>query len=153
MTDVVTADRPKRGSKGNGAAHGPVLVSGVKLALHLGCIRQNIDQLTRQGVIERRASDGLFDQDQCRLRYITHLRSERRSQRSAADTEFTTAKAELLRIRIAEKKRELVRQDEVDALIDSLMACCSRRCRACPRSARRVVIWSPGARSNRWCSR
>jgi len=75
MTEVLTAtdDRPKRR---NGPAH--VLVSGNKLAGHFGCSRQNVDQLTAQGVIERRASDGLFDQDQSRLKYLTHLRSEQR---------------------------------------------------------------------------
>jgi len=58
MTEVLTAtdDRPKRR---NGPAH--VLVSGNKLAGHFGCSRQNVDQLTAQGVIERRA-DGLFGQ-------------------------------------------------------------------------------------------
>jgi hypothetical protein len=73
-----------------------------------------------QGVIERR-SDGLFDQDQSRLKYFDHLRSEhRRSPRAAADAEFAKAKTELLQIRIEEKKRTLVRQDEVNELIDGL---------------------------------
>ena len=108
MRHELTADRPKRG---NGRArratagdkpNAPVLVSGVKLALHLGCIRQNIDQMVRNGVIELPASDGLFDQDQCRLKYITHLRSERRSPlRSAADAEHAKAKTQLLQMRIA----------------------------------------------------
>jgi hypothetical protein len=44
-----------------------------------------------------------------RLRYIRHLRSEhRRSPRSEADAEHASAKAALLRLRIAEKKRELI---------------------------------------------
>ena len=48
-------------------------------------------------MIERRA-DGRFDQDQCRAKYIAHLRAERqRSPRSAADAEFTSAKSELIR--------------------------------------------------------
>jgi hypothetical protein len=120
MTDVATTpDRPKP-KRSNGAAHGPVLVSGVKLATHFGCVRQHVDQLAQQGVIERR-SDGLFDQDASRLRYLDHLRAEhKRSPRSAADAEHALAKAEFLRIRIAQKRRELVRRADVDELIDQL---------------------------------
>lgn len=121
MTQVMAQERaaPKRR---NGADHAAVLVSGYKLARHFGVTRQAVDQLATQGVIERRATDALFDQDQCRLRYFAHLRSEhRRSPRAAADAEHTAAKAELLRIRIAEKQRQLVRQDDVDAMIDSLI--------------------------------
>jgi hypothetical protein len=119
LTTTTTTDRPKP-KRSNGAAHGPVLVSGNKLAVHFGVVRQRIDQLTAQGVIERR-SDGLFDQDQSRLKYFDHLRSEhRRSPRAAADAEFAKAKTELLQIRIEEKKRTLVRQDEVNELIDGL---------------------------------
>lgn len=53
MTEVAAEmpDRP-RPKRANGAAHDPVLVSGNKLALHFGCVRQHIDQLTQQGVIE-----------------------------------------------------------------------------------------------------
>ena len=60
---------------------------------HWRCISvasgQYVAKLVEQGVIERRA-DGRFDQDQCRAKYIAHLRAERqRSPRSAADAEFT----------------------------------------------------------------
>jgi len=69
-------------------------------------------------VIERRA-DGLFDHS--RLKYLAHLRAEhRRSPRAAADAELASAKAALLRIRIEEKQRTLVRQTEVDELIDQI---------------------------------
>jgi hypothetical protein len=119
MTDATAATHgPRRAS--NGAAHSPVLVSGVKLAMHFGVVRQHIDQLAQQGVIDRR-SDGLFDQDVSRLKYLTHLRAEhKRSPRSEADAEHALAKAALLRIRIEEKKRELVRRADVDALIDGI---------------------------------
>ena len=121
MTEVATTSsaRRKRGSKDNGAAHAP-LVSGYKLAAHFGVVRQHIDHLLAQGVIEKR-SDGLFDQDQCRLRYITHLRSEhQRSPRSAADAEHSKAKTQLLQIRIEEKQRTLVRRDVHEAQIDQM---------------------------------
>jgi hypothetical protein len=118
MAELVTQDRGKRR---NGAAHAAVLVSGYELARHFGCSRQNVELLAEQGVIERRASDGKFDQDVCRLKYLQHLRSERqRSPRAAADAEYVAAKAALLRIRIEEKQRTLVRADEVDELVDGL---------------------------------
>jgi predicted ArsR family transcriptional regulator len=109
MTDATMTppDRSKR-KLGNGASRSaPVLVSGNKLAVHFGVVRQRIDQLTAQGVIERR-SDGLFDQDQSRLKYFDHLRLEhRRSPRAAADAELATAKAALLRIRIEGEAADL----------------------------------------------
>jgi hypothetical protein len=122
MTELATTSnaRRKRGSNGNGAAHAPVLVSGYKLAAHFGVVRQHIDHLMAQGVIERR-SEGLFDQDQCRLRYIAHLRDERRrSPRSAADAKHAEAKTALLQIRIEEKQRTLVRRDAHEAMIDQM---------------------------------
>jgi hypothetical protein len=120
MADVATTqDRPKS-KRSNGAANAPVLVSGVKLATHFGCVRQHIDQLTQQGVIERRP-DGLFDQDQSRLRYLNHLRAEhKRSARSEVDAAHVAVKTELLQVRLMEKRRELVRQTDVDALIDQI---------------------------------
>jgi hypothetical protein len=70
-------------------------------------------------VIERSAQ-GLFDQDQSRLRYLTHLRSEhRRSPRTAADAEHTRDKTEMLQLKLAEKRRDLVRQTDVDEMVDS----------------------------------
>jgi hypothetical protein len=109
-------DRPKR----NGAEPGPVLIGGNKLATHFGISRQHVERLTGEGVIERRA-DGLFDQDVSRLKYMTHLRSEhRKSPRAAADAEQASAKAALLRIRIEEKQRKLVRRKDVNELIDAM---------------------------------
>jgi hypothetical protein len=87
---ATTNDRPKRSS---GGAHNAVLVSGNMLAVHFGCTRQHVDQLTAQGVIER--SDGKFDQDQSRLKYLAHLRSpERRSARSEAAAKHAEAKTQ-----------------------------------------------------------
>jgi DNA-binding MarR family transcriptional regulator len=116
MTDATAT--PARSKRNNGEADRPVLVSGPKLALHFGCVRQHIDQLVQQGVIERR--DGLFDQDVSRLKYLNHLRTDRRSPRSAADAAHTEAKATLLQIRIEEKRRTLVRRDAHEALIDQI---------------------------------
>jgi hypothetical protein len=123
MTDTATSSERPRAKRGNGRkrdkALGPVLVSGNRLAVHFGCVRQHIDQLAAQGVIERSAQ-GLFDQDQSRLRYLTHLRSEhRRSPRTAADAEHTRDKTEMLQLKLAEKRRDLVRQTDVDEMVDS----------------------------------
>ena len=137
-------DRPKRR---NGAARDPVLVSASALAVHLGCTRQYIAKLTAEGVIEKRG-DG-YDQDQCRLRYLAHLRSEnRRSPRAAADAEHASAKAALLRIRIEEKQRKLVRRDDVNALIDAMAGIMLTHLSGM--AARCSRDWWSGATSTRW---
>jgi hypothetical protein len=82
--------RAKRANCKQDMKLGPALVSGNRLALHFGVVRQHVDQLAAQGVIERRP-DGLFDQDQSRLKYFTYLRSDhRRSPRAAADAAPTS---------------------------------------------------------------
>jgi hypothetical protein len=49
------------------------------------------------------------------------LRRERQqSPRSEADAAHARAKTEMLQLRLMEKRRELVRQDDVNALIDDL---------------------------------
>jgi len=56
------------------------------------------------------------------LEYIAHLRAEhKRSPRSAADVEFTSAKAELIRLRILEKKKVLIVAEEAYAQMDQLV--------------------------------
>ena len=56
-----------------------------------------------------------------RVAYLRYLRRERRqSPRAAADAEHVLAKVALLRIRIEEKQRKLVRQDDVNELIDQI---------------------------------
>jgi len=71
-------------------------------------------------VIER-LPDGHFDQDACRLRYLSWLRDpERRSARSEADARFIDAKTELLRLRVAEKRRDLIPRHEVDETLDAI---------------------------------
>jgi phage terminase Nu1 subunit (DNA packaging protein) len=118
MTDTQPA--PTRAKRNGRTQSSATLVSGSKLALYFGVTRQHVDQLTQQGVIERR-SDGLFDQDQSRLRYLDHLRSQhRRSPRAEADGELARARAEWLRLRTAERMKELVPAETFDAAIDEL---------------------------------
>jgi hypothetical protein len=112
MTDLPAEDRQ------DAAAGGPVLVSAPALGLHLDLTGERIRQLAEDGVIERRP-DGLFDQDQCRLSYLRWLRDPaRRSVRSEAAAAFVTAKTEMLQMKLAEKRRDLVRRDEANALLD-----------------------------------
>jgi hypothetical protein len=109
---TVTVDGPP-------VAERVVTASASALARHLDCSRTYIDKLEAEGVIQRRG-DG-FPLDLSRVAYLRHLRRERRqSPRSEADADHAKAKTALLRIRIAEKRRELVRRDEADALIDAI---------------------------------
>src|SRR5712671_1063619 len=56
-----------------------------------------------------------------RLKYINHIRAEhRRSPRTQADADHVKVKTEMLQLRLMEKKRELVRRADVDALIDGI---------------------------------
>jgi hypothetical protein len=94
-------------------------VSASSLALHLDCSRTYMGKLEAEGVIQRQG--GGFQLDQSRVAYLRYLRRERQqSPRTAADAEHALAKATLLRIRIEEKQRTLVRRADVDALIDGI---------------------------------
>jgi hypothetical protein len=122
MTATVSIDRPPiaKAAVPRRRSRKPATVSASALALHLDCSRTYIGRLEAEGVIERR-DDGRFDQDQCRAKYISHLKEERkRSPRSEADTAFTAAKAELIRIRIQEKQRVLILAEEAYAQIDQM---------------------------------
>ena len=72
-------------------------------------------------MIERQGDS--FPLDHSRVAYLRYLRRERRqSPRSEADAEHAKAKAALLRLRIAEKQRELVPRADFDAVIDEIAA-------------------------------
>jgi len=59
--------------------------------------------------------------DQSRISYLRYLRREhRRSPRAEADADHVKVKTEMLQLRLMEKKRELVRQSDVDELIDQI---------------------------------
>jgi hypothetical protein len=97
----------------------PATVSGSALAQHPDCSRAYIGRLEAEGVIRRQGSG--FPLDQSRVAYLRYLRRERRqSPRSEADAAHAKAKTELLRIRIMEKHRELVRQSDFDELVDQI---------------------------------
>src|SRR6478609_2881147 len=97
----------------------PATVSASALAQHLDCSRTYISKLEAEGVIQRQG-DG-FPLDQSRVAYLRYLRRERRqSPRHDAEVEHMAAKAALLRLRIAEKQRELVPIEDFNAMIDGL---------------------------------
>ena len=53
--------------------------------------------------------------------YLRYLQSEKRqSPRGEADADHVKVKTETLQLRLMEKRRELVRRDAVDALIDQI---------------------------------
>jgi hypothetical protein len=94
-------------------------VSTSSLALHLDCTRTYISKLEAEGVLQRQA--GGFPLDRSRVAYLRYLRREhKRSPRTEADADHLKAKTELLRVRLMEKRRELVRRADVDALIDGI---------------------------------
>jgi hypothetical protein len=112
MPETVTVDRLP-------VANGAATVSASALALHLDCSRAYIDKLEAEGVIQRQG-DG-FPLDESRVAHLRYLRRERRqSPRGEADAEHAKAKATLLRLRIAEKQRQLVPRADFDAVIDDI---------------------------------
>lgn len=115
----------------------PATVSASALALHLDCSRAYIGKLEAEGVIQRQ-SDG-FPLDQSPVAFMRYLRRERRqSQRSEADAEHAKAKEALLRLRIAEKQRELVPRADFDAVIDGIAGSFLPICPAWRRGARTI---------------
>jgi hypothetical protein len=113
MSETVTVDGPP-------VAKGAATVSASALALHLDCSRTYIGKLEAEGVIQRQG-DG-FPLDQSRVAYLRFLRRERRqSTRGEADADFQRAKSELIRLRIAEKKRELIPQEEAFGQMEELV--------------------------------
>ena len=124
MTEAVTTAHDARPKRRSGRDKVRMVADDVvtpnSLATHLGCTRQNIARLTAEAIIEQRA-DGHYDQTASRLRYIKHLRDEhRRSPRTQADADHVRVKTEMLKLRLLEKRRALVKREDVDALIDQL---------------------------------
>ena len=116
MTEVMTQGRAAKRDRVRMVADD--IVTANSLATHLGCTRQNIARLTAEAIIEQR-SDGCYDQTASRLRYIKHLRMPR-SSRAEADAAHVKVKTEMLQLRVLQQKRELVRREDVDALIDEI---------------------------------
>jgi hypothetical protein len=120
MTETVTIDRPSVAEPvSRRRSRKAVTVSASAMAQHLDCSRTYIGKLEAEGVIQRQG-DG-FRLDQSRVAYLRFLRREKQqSPRGEADADFQRAKTELLRLRIAEKQRQLVRREDVNELIDGI---------------------------------
>ncbi|SIO44738.1 hypothetical protein SAMN05443247_05496 [Bradyrhizobium erythrophlei] len=120
MTETVGVDRPpiaKAISRPRFAK--PATVSASALAQHLDCSRTHIGKLEAEGVIQRQGDGFLLDQS--RVAYMRYLRRERQqSPRTQADADHVRVKTEMLQLRLMEKKHELVRRADVDALIDGI---------------------------------
>lgn len=113
--------QPGGRSKQRQAADGTV--SSSKVAAHLDLTYQRVLQLADEHVLER-LPNGRFNLRDCRLRYIRWLRApERRSQKSKADNDFAHAKAELIRIRIAEKTKMLIPTEKAVADMELVIGC------------------------------
>jgi hypothetical protein len=98
-----------------------VIVGAKQLARHLDLTHPRIGQLAEEQVLER-LPDGKFNLDAARVAYIRWLRDpERRTAKSKVDQEFTQAKAELIRIRIAEKQKVLMQTDEAMEVAEKLI--------------------------------
>jgi hypothetical protein len=121
MTNPSTHHHPARAARPGRAAVPTVSVTATQLGEHLGLTRQRIGVLADIEHVIERLPNGRFNQDDCRLRYLRWLRDPaRRSARSEAAAAHPEAKTQLLRIRIEEKQRKLVRRADVDALIDQI---------------------------------
>ena len=98
-------------------------------------------------MLHRVPDGGGFPLDQSRVAYLRYLRREKRqSPRSEADADFQRAKAELIRIRIGEKKRDLIpfdeaigQMEEMVGLFLSRLSGFAARCGGRDLAARRVI--------------
>jgi hypothetical protein len=120
MAETVAIDRPSVAKPvSRPRSRKPATVSASALALHLDCSRAYIGKLEAEGVIQREG--GGFPLDQSRVAYLRHLRRGRQqSPRAEADADHVRVKTEMLQMRLMEKRHELVRRDDVDALIDQI---------------------------------
>jgi hypothetical protein len=123
MAETATIDRPSVARPvSRPRSRKPATVSASALALHLDCSRTYIGKLEAEGVLHCAPDGSGFDVDASRVAYLRFLRRERRqSARGEADIEFQRAKAELMRITIAEKKKALMPFYEVLAHQEELI--------------------------------
>jgi hypothetical protein len=123
MTDLAqSASRQLRGPARKRSTVTASTVSATQLGAHLDLTRQRISALAHEGVLVM-LPDGRYDQDDARVRYLRWLRDPaRRSARTEAAAEFTAAKSELIRLRLAEKKKLLMPTSEHDRFVEELVS-------------------------------
>jgi hypothetical protein len=116
--------RPSPVQRGARAKQPPAAATvGAKaLARHLDLTHPRIHQLVHEEHVLEQLPDGRFNLDDSRVRYIRWLRDpERRTAKSKVDQDFTQAKAELIRLRIAEKQKVLMLTDEAMEVSEKLI--------------------------------
>lgn len=85
-----------------------------------GVTRQAVAKLTDAGVIRRRP-DGSYDAAEATRVYVSHLkRPGARATVSAAHSELRRQQAEMVRLKLARMKKQLVDLDEYEETIDTL---------------------------------
>ena len=150
MTETVAIARPPVATSRR-RSRKLATVSASALAVHLDRSRTYIGKLEAEGVIQRQGDS--FPLDQSRVAYLRYLRRERRqSPRGEADADHVRVKTEMLQLRLAEKRHELLPRADVDALTDGIAGvvlthlsslparCAPRGDLAIPRSIERVVF-------------
>lgn len=104
----------KPGNKGR-----PTPVSATEMGRHLAMTPQSVGNLVKTGVIAL-ADGGGFDQDQCRIDYIRHLRSKR-SDRSQPADQFRKLKNQKLKMEIAKLAGSLIDLEECMTFTEGLI--------------------------------
>ena len=101
------------------APAGATLVSMEQFARHIGLSREMVRRLIAENILAP-ASDGKLDQDKSRIAYITHLRD--RPPRSQAADKLREAKAEEVRLRMAERMHELIERPAATEVVEDVLA-------------------------------
>ena len=120
MAETVAIDRPsvtKPVSRPRSTK--PATVSASALARHLDCSRTYIGKLEAEGVIQRHGDGFPLDQQPRCLPAILAARAAAIAA-PEADADHVKVKTEMLQLRLMEKRRELVRQADVNELVDGL---------------------------------
>ena len=95
------------------------MVSMEGFARHIGLSREMVRRLIAENVLTPEA-DGRLDQDKSRLAYLQHLR-ERPTRSQAADL-LREAKAEEVRLRLAERMHELIERPAASEVVEDVVA-------------------------------
>jgi hypothetical protein len=85
------------------------LVGRMELTRHLVGNNELIPRLLEKGIIEQRP-DGQFDRDECRERYIRHLRA--RPPRGTGNAKLLDVRTRLAELRLSERAHELIPRAE-----------------------------------------
>src|ERR1700730_8503716 len=114
-----------------------VNASASVLARHLDCSRQWIARLVKEGVLTKR-TNGTFDLDACRVKYIRHLRdADQRGSKSDAVARAQEARAHSLELRNAREEDRLIEFNDVEDVIGDIVAAFSSELAGVPAGSTR----------------